>query len=484
MAKTETVIIWEKSLYCHSAKGGWQRFILERLEDAATLIEENIAPRTRLAIIYDPDILQTEFTDCPTGGRAIVREALSSTHEPVANGYTAWGFQVPVPIAGMPGRGTTFCFYETTPVFYSFRKTLETLKYPVARVFSLASLAGQVSHTPGRTSLFLVVDEGLQAFVYLQTATGVRACRKLYAGKREEYFDIWAEINLVLSEYGVSLGDGNQRPQVRIYQAPGVDVKTQCPYWESLSQLAQAELYSLVSLGSLIANMPANDVGSLTEDMPKTIDCNIFFQIFTGLFIAGILGAGGYAYFDLTEDSQKIAKLTDDKKKATGENQNLLRNKTEMETLTQLYSQAIFEASKLRMQVFSLFPSIVPKDATLMGVDAGIEAPEQIRLNGIFWNEGSRSARPAPGAPQGGGRGGSVIPALLMPIVQGLSSQVPGLQIDGKRDALLDANGEFFLTARLPLLNDAKPAAAPPPPQGGAKPAPAPTAKPNSKRSK
>jgi hypothetical protein len=476
MAKTETVIIWEKSLYCHSAKGGWKRFILERMEDAAALIEENIAPKTRLGIIYDPDILQTEFTDCPTGGRTIVREALSSTHEPVANGYTAWGYQVPTPIAGMPGRGTTFCFYETTPVFYSFRKTLGALKYPVTRTFSLAALAGQVSHTPGRTSLFLVVDEGLQAFVYLQTAAGVRACRKLYAGKREGYFDIWAEINLVLSEYGVSLDDGNQRPQVRIYHAPDMDVKAQCPYWESLSQMTQVEVYNISSLGSLLANMPANDVGSLTEDMPKMIDCNIFFQVFTGLFVAGLLGVAITAFIDLSADMKQIRILTGDRDRAGTENRNLLRNKSEMETLQELYSQTIFETSKLRMQIFDLLSSVVPKEATLFAIVAGTEAQEHVRLSGVVWNAASN--RGSGSAPAARGTVGAVPPSLL-PIVQGITSQVSGIQLDVKRDVILDATGEFTVTARLPILAEGKPASAPP--STPAKVSPNPAAKPRKK---
>lgn len=448
MAKTETVFIWEKSLYCSVAGKGWRSFPLARLEDAVALIQEHIKEGTRINLVYDPDLLHTEYTECPTGPRNIVREAVAATHEAIGNMHTAWGFQTPVPIPGSNGNNSTFVSYETVPSLLLLRKSLEEIKRPIHRAHPLLSIATQAGASPGRTTIFIVVENEKQAFIYLHTATGVRACRKLYAGKRDDFYDVWAEISLVFGEYGITFEDGGQRPAVRVYQAHDTDIKTQCSYWDSLQQMAQVEAYNFSVLASMAGNLPGRHTSSLMEDMPRTVRLDMGFQIACGVFGVALLGLGIYAYFVLSEQSRQIDGLATEEKNYTAQKTLLVRNKTEMEKLQTLYAQDIFEAGGSRWKFLDAVVRITPREATLVGVTAGSpmreggEEKHAFQVDGIFWNAGVDATD---------GRNAGNSTTLITPITMGLSKEIPGLLVTEDPGALRPATGDFTIKGKTPV---------------------------------
>ncbi|MDR2981524.1 MAG: hypothetical protein LBV12_04665 [Puniceicoccales bacterium] len=442
MAKQETVIIWEKSLYCNVEGKGFRKFALPRMEDAIAIIQEHIKEGTKLALIYDPDVLHTEYTECPSGGRNIVREAVSTTHEGIANIHTAWGYQTPVPVPGSNGSNSTFVSYETVPSLLLLKRGLEDIKRPLQRAFPLLSLATQAGSSPGRTSIFIIVDHESQAFVYLHTSTGVRACRKLYSGKRDDYYDVWAEISLVFGEYGLTFDDGGQRPAIRVYQAPGTDIKTQCPYWETLHQMAQVESYNLSVLAGLLNNLPARHCSSLMEDMPRTVRMDLGFQIANGVVGLVLLGVGIYAFMVLSEQSQELTQLKATQSSLTLQKGILMRNKGEMEKLQALFAKGIFEAGKGRMKLLEVLSVAIPRDATLISASAGIEEKHAFQLKGIFWNASTDG--PA-------GRGSSAHSnTLVTPISLSLANLVSGLLV-GDKTTFVPATGDFNVIGTTPI---------------------------------
>jgi hypothetical protein len=329
----------------------------------------------------------------------------------------------------------------------------------------LISVATQAGVSPGRTSLFLVMDEGTQAFIFLSTATGVRACRKLYAGKRAGEYDIWAEINLVLAEYGVSFDDGGQRPQVRIYQAPGTDAKTQCNYWGTLQQMAQVELFGINSLGSLLSNLPAHHPSALMADMPKTISLDKGLQVIASICFAGLVGFGGFAFYVLSGEAAELKKLRTEQTALKG-NQGLLQsNKREIETLQDLYSKEIFEDSLTRVNILEALPKVIPEGATLFSIIAGVGDPRDVKLHGTFWNmDTGKTGATAPKTTAVRAAAGNNV-TLITPITLELTKLFPGLQVETVGTQVSMATGEFTISAKIPLSESAvaKAAAAPKP---------------------
>ncbi|MDR0352013.1 MAG: hypothetical protein LBI02_01205 [Opitutaceae bacterium] len=438
------IIIWEKAVYYRSAKSGqWARTPIERVEDAAAIVQEHYRRDTKMMMVYDPDLLQTEYAECPAGGRAIVREVLGSSHESLVNPHTGWGYQTPWAIsAGAGGNQATFCSFETVPSLYLLSQTLYDLHYPVSRCFPFASLAMFSGATPGRTNIFLVVDNNGQAFVYLHTATGLRAARKISAGKRED-FDVWSEISLVFGEYGVTFDDGGQRPTVRIYQAPGTDAKLQCPYWETLSAFGQVETHDLGALMILLAGLLPRHSSSLLEDLPKNINLNFGLQVTTSLLGLILLAGGVYAYFDLGKDNDDIRKLETTQRTLTAQKIQLDRNKKEIEELRRLYANDIFDYSTGHLQLARSLPVAIPKDATLLNVGIGGDGPSRFRLAGIFWNQKTAATRAG-----GGGNVNSINPSTS--IKGHLESTIQGLLVSPNTSSFNNQTGEFVLEGNTP----------------------------------
>jgi hypothetical protein len=437
------IIIWEKTIYYRSAKEGkWSRATIDRVEDAAAIVQEHCKREAKLMMVYDPDVLQTEYAECPAGGRAIVREVLAGSHESLANPHTGWGYQTPWPIsAGSGGNQGTFCSFETAPALYILNQTLYDLHYPVSRCFPFTSLAMFAGSTPGRTNVFLVVDKEGQAFIYLHTATGLRATRKISAGKRED-FDIWSEISLVFGEYGVAFEDGGQRPTVRLYQAPGTDVKTQCPYWETLSTFGQVELHDFGALLVLLAGLMPRHNSSLLEDLPKNIGLDFGLKIAAGVLAFVLLAGGVYAYLDLGKDRDAIRKLETTQRSLMAQKVQLDRNKQEIEELRRLYANDIFDYSKGHLQLTQALPVAIPKDASLLNVGIGGDGPSRFRLTGIFWNQRT-AARSS-----GGGNVNNVSP--ITPDIRHLESTISGLLVAQNTSSFNNQTGEFVVEGNTP----------------------------------
>lgn len=445
----QNIIIWEKSIYYHVEDKGWSHAPLQRLEDAVAIIQEHCKRRSKIAFIYDPDILQTEFAECPMGGRNIVREVLSSTHESVANPHTAWGYQAPWPLSASSGGSQgTFCSYETAPNLYLLNKTLGDLGYTVTRAFPMASLASQAGMTPGRTSILLTVDlKRGQAFVYLFTANGLRACRKLYGAGRADY-DLWAEISLVFGEYGITFEDGGQRPSIRIYQAPGTDAKTQCPYWDVISRQAQVELLGMGSLAALMQGVPVRHSSSLLTDLPRTVRLDLGFQVAGAVLAAALLGFGIYAYLDLGKEKTELKALGKKEAGQIGEKNLLLKNKNTIETLRTLYSQDIFEFSKGRLAIVNSLPAAIPRNATLLSLSAGVEKESHFRLQGVFWNQNTGASRKPGGARMGPTTANTSTP--MTGITSYLETNIKGLLVDQKNSKFLPS-GDFAIEGNTPM---------------------------------
>lgn len=438
------VIIWEKAIYYRAAKGGkWTRSHIDRVEDAAAIVQEHCIPDTRLMMIYDPDVLQTEYAECPAaGGRSVVREVLAGAHENLINPLTAWGYQAPWPItAGGGGNQGTFCSFETIPALYLLNQTLYDLHYPVNRCFPFASLAMFAGATPGRTNIFLVVDKEGQVFIYLNTATGLRATRKISAGKRED-FDVWSEISLVFGEYGVTFDDGGQRPTVRLYQAPGTDVKTQCPYWETLSTFGQVELHDFSGLMILLTALPPRHSSSLLEDLPKNIRLDFGLKIATGVFAFILLAGGVYAWFSLGKASDEIRRLETRQRTLTAQKTQLERNQREIEELRRLYANDIFEYSKGHLQLVQALPDAIPRDASLLNVGVGNDAPSRFHMNGIFWNQKTASKK------EGSSNVNTVSPVTS--IIRHLESTIPGLLAVQNASSFNSQTGDFVVEGNTP----------------------------------
>jgi len=440
--KSLSVIIWEKTIYCQMVGKGWISEPLSRLEDAAALIQEHYKPKGRLAMLYDPDILQTEYTECPGNSRDIAHEALAGSHETIANSHTAWGLQQPWPIPGAGGANGTLCSYETTPSLYPLLTTLRELQYPVNRVFPFTSLAFNAANMPGRTFVFIVVDQRSQAYVYLQTAAGVRAARKLYAGKRENY-DVWSEISTVFNEYSLAFDDGGQRPLIRIYQAPGTDVKTQCPYWSVFQEQALTEVSSFDGLANVLNSLPPRHISSLVEDMPRHIDFDFGMKIAAAVLAVVFLGIGIYAWIDLDKDYTEIRRLEATKTNLTQQKNQLERNKKQIETLRALYSRDIFDLSDGRVQLLQLLPSAIPREATLTSVAAGHDGGAGFRLTGVFWNQRTSGAKQQPAART------AAATTPLTPITRTLETQIPGLLCAASGNQI-QPTGDFVLQGTTP----------------------------------
>jgi hypothetical protein len=457
------IIIWEKAIYYRSAKGGkWARTNIERMEDTAVVVQEHCQRDAKLMMVYDPDLLQTEYAECPAGGRAIVREVLAGSHESLINPQTGWGYQTPWPIsAGTGGNQGTFCSFETVPALYLLNQTLYDLHYPVSRCFPFVSLAMFAGSTPGRTNVFLVVDQEGQAFIYLHTATGLRATRKISAGKRED-FDIWSEISLVFGEYGVTFEDGGQRPTVRIYQAPGTDMMTQCPYWETLSSFGQVELHDFGALMVLLAGLMPRHGSSLLEDLPKNISLDFGLKVAAGMLAFILLAGGTYAWLDLGKNRDAIRKLETEQRMLTAKKIQLDRNKQEIEELRRLYANDIFDYSKGHLQLTHALPAAIPRDASLLNVNIGGDGPSRFRMTGIFWNQ--RTAAKA----AGGGNVNNVNPAT--PVIRHLESTIQGLLVAQNTSSFNNQTGEFVVEGNTPR------------PDGHVAPAPAPDARPPARR--
>jgi hypothetical protein len=434
MAKPQGIFIWEKTIYYNDPVKGWVHEPLAHLEDAASVIQEHCDKKSSVALMYDPDVMQTEFAECPGGGRPIVREALSGSHETLANDLTGWGFQTPWPLPGSGGNFGTFCSYETVPSLCLLRSSLQDVGYSVSKAFPMATLATQATMTPGRTTIFMVVDKDSQAFVYISTTSGMRACRKLYAGKRAAAYDVWAEISMIFGEYGVTFDDGGQRPQVRIYQAPGTDVRTQCSYWSVLEAQAQVEVLSFGALELLLLSIGAKHSSSLMEDMPKTIVLDFGLQIAAAALAVILLGFGIFAWLNLQKDAKVIKGLNTQLAGLTAQRARLERNKNEMETLRRLYAQDIFEYSMGRVQLVQALTLAIPREATLTATTIG---GETFRLMGLAWNQG-----PVPR--------GSVGADPTATIKRTLESSIDGLLVNQGGNRFNNTNGEFVVEGTTP----------------------------------
>ncbi|OAM89947.1 hypothetical protein OH491_16980 [Termitidicoccus mucosus] len=454
----QAIFIWDKVVYYSTAKG-WARTAIERVEDAAAIVQEHCKRDNKIMLLYDPETLQTEYSECPGGGRAIVREVLAGSHESLNNPHTAWGFQTPWQIsAAAGGNQGTFCSFETVPSLYLLNQTLYDLKYPVSRCFSFASLAMFSGTTPGRTNVFLVVDKDGQAFVYLNTAAGLRAARKVSAGKRED-FDVWSEISLIFGEYGVTFEDGGMRPVVRLYQAPGTDAKTQCPYWETLAAFGQVELHNFSVLATLLASIPSRHSSSLIEDLPKNISLNLGLKIGAAVLAAILLGGGSYAYNDLSKDSREIRSLETLQSSLATQKTGLERNKREIEEFLKLYANDRFDYSHGHLQLLQALGGAIPRDATLLNISIGVEAPSKFRLNGIFWNQKVSMSKQT-----GSTAVNNVSP--VTPITRHLESSVQGLLVAPNTNSFNSQTGDFVLEGNTPRpegVAAATPASAPPP---------------------
>jgi hypothetical protein len=437
MAKPQGIFIWEKTVYYNDPVKGWDRATLAHLEDAASVIQEQCEKKSSLVLMYDPDVMQTEFAECPGGMRPIVREALTGSHETLANDLTGWGFQTPWPLPGSSGNYGTFCSYETVPSLNLLKTSLQDVGYSIPRAFPMATLATQASMTPGRTSIFMVVDKDSQAFVYINTTSGMRACRKLYAGKRAEAYDVWAEISMIFGEYGVTFDDGGQRPQVRIYQAPGTDVKTQCSYWSVLETQAQVEVLSFGALELLLLSVSAKHSSSLMDDMPKTIVLDFGLQIAAAVLAVIVIGFGIFAWLDLQDDNKTIKTLNTQLGALTTQRARLEKNKTEIETLRALYAQDIFEYSSGRVQLVQTLTLAIPREATLTAASIG---GETFRLAGLLWNQGNASNAP---------RGNSG-PDPTVAIKRALESSINGLLVNQGGNKFNNTNGEFTVEGTTP----------------------------------
>ncbi|EIP99939.1 hypothetical protein OpiT1DRAFT_04472 [Opitutaceae bacterium TAV1] len=445
MAKQHGIIIWEKSIYCEVPGKGWTRQALPRLEDAVTVIQEHCEKNASLTFLYDPDTLHTEFTECPLGGRAVLREALASAHDSIANPHTAWGFQTPWPLSATSGGNQgTFCSYETAPSLYLLNQTLGDLGYTMARAFPMASLTAQGGITPGRTGILLVIDQPQgQTFIYIYTSTGIRTCRKLYGAGRADY-DIWSEISMVLGEYGVTFDDGGQRPQVRIYQAPGNDCKTQCPYWDILSRQAQVELFDFGSLIMLTRAVPAGHSSSLLSDLPRSLRVDFGFQVTAAIFGFILVGFGIYAWLDLRKEHKEITARRRTERSYTDQKYRLEQNRREIENLRTLYSQEIFELSRGRLGLVESLATAIPRDATLLSVSAGGEEDARFHIRGVFWNR-----QPAASSAANAGLSHSSTP--LSAIKSELERTVGGLLVDETKTNMTPDSGEFAMEGTTPL---------------------------------
>ncbi|MDF9828344.1 Tfp pilus assembly protein PilN [Ereboglobus sp. PH5-10] len=435
MAKPQGLFIWEKTVYYNDPVKGWLRKPLVRLEDAVSVVQEHYKKKSSLVMAYDPDIMQTEFAECPGGGRPIVREALSGSHESIANNLTGWGFQQPWPLPGSGGSFGSFCSYETVPSLSLLRSSLMDVGYSVPRAFPLATLAMHASATPGRTSIFMIVDKDSQAFVYINTMSGMKACRKLYAGKRQEAYDVWSEISMVFGEYGVTFEDGGQRPQMRIYQAPGTDVKTQCPYWDVLQAQAQVEVMGFGALELLLLSVPGKHSSSLMEDMPKTIVLDFGLQIATAVLLVVFIGFGIFAYLQLQKDSKTIKALTTQQNALTAQKVRLEKNKGEMENLQKLYAKDIFEYSSGRVQLIQMLPVAIPREGTLTSVNI---SGETFRLAGIFWKMNTTQPKTAD----------TTDPTAA--IKRTLEGSIPGLLVNQGGNKYTDGTGDFIVEGTTP----------------------------------
>lgn len=459
MAAPQTLIIWEKTAYCRADdEKGWLRVPLVRPDDVIAVVQEHFKKNSKIALVYDPDTLQTEFSECPPGGRAIAREALAATHESIANMHTAWGIQESWPMPGSGGNHGTFCSYETAPILYPLLSPLRDLGYEVDNAFPLVTLGMQMGEAHGRTRIFMVIDQGSQAFVYLHTSTGVRAVRKLYAGKRPGEYDVWSEISMVFGEYGVSFDDGSQRPLMRVCQAPGTDMKTQCPYWDVLKEQAQVELVGFESLGIMLGSLQGRQPSSLMADMPKFINLDFAFKVMSGVLAAILLGFGIFTYIDLSKSRKDIRGLQTQDAGYAAQEARLRANKAEIESLNKLYSQDIFEKSRGRFKMLDVLPSAIPRDATLtqlfMGAFSGQGGAQptgqEFRIAGVFWNwkASMQSGRNAPG-----GSASSATP--FTQIKSSLETSVQGLLIPPANNQI-QPNGDFLIQGTTPQENTSR----------------------------
>lgn len=444
MAAPQTLIIWEKTAYCHNGDKGWIGIPLPRPDDVIAVVQEHFKKKSKITLVYDPDTMQTEFAECPPGGRAIAREALAATHESITNMHTAWGVQESWPIPGSGGNHGTFCSYETAPSLYPLLTPLRELGYVIENAFPLTSLGMQMGESFGRTRIFLLIDQGSQAFVYLHTSAGVRAVRKLYAGKRAEAYDVWSEISMVFGEYGVNFDDGGQRPVLRICQAPGTDVKTQCPYWDVLNAQTQMELVGFESIAIMLGHLPSKHASSLMTDMPKYVDMDFGLKITGAVFAAILLGLGIYAYIDLSKDYREIRNLQTQANGYAVQEARLRANKNEIESLNKLYSQEIFEKSRGRFKLLDALSTAIPRDATLTQMSIGANDGLEFRLAGVFWNwkAGVQRGKPAPAGAASNATPFTQIKSSLETSVQGLLSPPAGNQIQ--------PNGDFVIQGTTP----------------------------------
>lgn len=444
MAAPQILIVWEKTAYWRDGDKGWLRIPLGRPDDMISVVQEHFNKKGKISLIYDPDTLQTEFSECPPGGRAIAREALAATHETIANMHTAWGVQHSWPLPGGGGNHGTFCSYETVPALYPMLMPLRDLGYVIDDAYPLVSLGAQMGEAHGRTRIFLVIDHESQAFVYLHTAAGVRAVRKLYAGKRQGDYDVWSEISMVFGEYGVTFDDGGQRPLVRICQAPGTDLKTQCPYWDVLQEQAQVEPVSFDSIEIMLGAIQRRNPGSLMADMPRFINLDFSFKVMGAIFAAILLGAGIYAYIDLGKDKREIRALQTQDMGFAAQEAKLKANKAEIESLNKLYAQDIFEMSRGRFKLIEALPSAIPKEATLTQASIGVNGGRDFRLAGALWNWKTNIQR---GKDMPGGSAANASP--FTQIKSALETGVQGLLIP-PADNQIQPNGDFLIQGTTP----------------------------------
>lgn len=251
---------------------------------------------------------------------------------------------------------------------------------------------------------------------------------------------------MVLGEYGVTFDDGGQRPQVRIYHAPGTNMKADCPYWNVLETQAQTEVYNFDSLALLAKSLQSRHPSSLVIDMPKYADLSFGFKVACGVLTAVILGFGIYTLINLSKERREIRGLqTQDSGYAVQESK-LQRNKTEIENLDRLYSQDIFELSDGRIRLLETLPAAIPREATLTQVNIGSGGGADFRVAGVFWNWKTMS-QPQKGKNTLGAA--STMATPFTAIKSNLESSIRGLLIPPATNQI-QATGDFIIQGTTP----------------------------------
>lgn len=427
-----TAFIWEKTVYLRGVEG-WEKVALAKTENLPSILVEASKKGDSFQIVYDPYLVNTDVTDCPKGPREVMQNSFAETHEAIANELTAWGYQPEWPIGG--GAFSTFVSYETTPVLRSVLDKLAFEKRSVKGVYPLASLVTQAGMLPGRTTVFMIVDqEQQQAYMAVALISGMRAVRKFF-GEKDHPIDLWGEIQLFLADFGIIFDfQGQTSPQITIYEAPGTDVSVNCPFWVEMDKACSVARKTFDDLEKLLLTIPRKHTSLMTAGFPQNISLN---PVFGGLTVLALLGLAfvGYMIYDENTSFTETKRDLDNKKNLyLSQKTQLQQNKTEIEEIQRLFSENKIKSSEAKYKFMQGFSEGLPTEYTVTALRVFPENTFQIE--GIIWNLSSKVSKDS----------------VANPIISALGRSVPGAVIDPKKTSLKNPEkGELNIEGTLTL---------------------------------